>query len=65
MIGLCSFETQRIKNAIAFPFIHDGIPILYYGMLILIAGRYQQSLKAYTGQEQGYTGGNDPFNREA
>ncbi|KAF9645246.1 alpha-amylase [Thelephora ganbajun] len=40
-------DTARIKNVIAFPFIHDGIPILYYG------------------QEQGYTGGNDPANREA
>lgn len=24
---------QRLKNAMAFPFIHDGIPIVYYGML--------------------------------
>lgn len=31
----------------AWPFIQDGIPILYYG------------------QEQGYTGGADPANREA
>lgn len=30
-----------------WPFINDGIPILYYG------------------QEQGYTGGADPANREA
>ena len=30
-----------------WPFIQDGIPILYYG------------------QEQGYTGGADPANREA
>ncbi|KAI0721448.1 glycoside hydrolase superfamily [Fomitopsis betulina] len=36
-----------VKNAMAWPFIADGIPILYYG------------------QEQGYTGGNDPDNREA
>jgi len=40
-------DTGRVKNAMAFPFIHDGIPILYYG------------------QEQGYTGGGDPDNREA
>jgi len=26
-----SNDTGRIKNAIAFPFVHDGIPILYYG----------------------------------
>ena len=49
----------------AFPFIHDGIPILYYGVSILLACLDHQSLKAFTGQEQGYTGGNDPFNREA
>ena len=23
---------QRLKNAMAFPFVHDGIPILYYGV---------------------------------
>jgi alpha-amylase len=26
-----SNDTARLKNAIAFPFVHDGIPILYYG----------------------------------
>ncbi|TFY68038.1 hypothetical protein EVJ58_g1250 [Rhodofomes roseus] len=36
-----------VKNAMSWPFIQDGIPILYYG------------------QEQGYTGGGDPANREA
>jgi len=36
-----------IRNAMTFPFIHDGIPIVYYG------------------QEQGYQGGTDPYNREA
>lgn len=40
-------DVGRVKNAMAFPFLHDGIPILYYG------------------QEQGYTGGSDPDNREA
>ncbi|SJL07387.1 related to alpha-amylase [Armillaria ostoyae] len=40
-------DTGLVKNAISFPFIHDGIPILYQG------------------QEQGYTGAADPFNREA
>jgi alpha-amylase len=34
-------------NAMMFPFISDGIPILYYG------------------QEQGYAGAGDPYNREA
>lgn len=38
---------QLVMNAMSWPFIQDGIPILYYG------------------QEQGYTGGNDPANREA
>ncbi|KAH9914300.1 glycoside hydrolase superfamily [Fomitopsis serialis] len=36
-----------VKNAMTWPLIADGIPILYYG------------------QEQGYTGSNDPYNREA
>lgn len=40
-------DSALIKNAMAFPFIHDGIPIVYQG------------------QEQGYTGGADPANREA
>ncbi|PCH42776.1 glycoside hydrolase family 13 protein [Wolfiporia cocos MD-104 SS10] len=40
-------DQALVKNAMAWPFIQDGIPILYYG------------------QEQGYTGGNDPYNREA
>jgi len=26
-----STDPARLKNAIAFPFIHDGIPIVYYG----------------------------------
>jgi len=26
-----STDMGRIKNAMAFPFVHDGIPILYYG----------------------------------
>lgn len=26
-----SNDTARLKNAIAFPFVHDGIPITYYG----------------------------------
>lgn len=30
--SLCSQYFQRLKNAIAFPFIHDGIPIVYYGL---------------------------------
>jgi alpha-amylase len=35
------------KNAIAFVFLSDGIPIIY------------------AGQEQHYSGGSDPYNREA
>ncbi|CCM00545.1 uncharacterized protein FIBRA_02579 [Fibroporia radiculosa] len=44
-----SFQTDQalVMNAMTWPFVGDGIPILYYG------------------QEQGYTGGNDPANREA
>ncbi|OSX57023.1 glycoside hydrolase family 13 protein [Postia placenta MAD-698-R-SB12] len=44
-----SVQTDQalVSNAISWPFIQDGIPILYYG------------------QEQGYTGSNDPYNREA
>lgn len=40
-------DTALIRNAMTFPFVHDGIPIIYYG------------------QEQGYQGGSDPYNREA
>jgi len=40
-------DQSLVKNAIAWTFVNDGIPILYYG------------------QEQGYTGSNDPNNREA
>ncbi|RPD58617.1 glycoside hydrolase family 13 protein [Lentinus tigrinus ALCF2SS1-7] len=40
-------DEALIKNAMTWPFVQDGIPILYYG------------------QEQGYTGGADPANREA
>ncbi|KAI0945835.1 hypothetical protein AcV7_009966 [Taiwanofungus camphoratus] len=40
-------DQALVKNAMTWPFIQDGVPILYYG------------------QEQGYTGGNDPANREA
>ncbi|EKM52807.1 glycoside hydrolase family 13 protein [Phanerochaete carnosa HHB-10118-sp] len=40
-------DQALIKNAMAWPFVQDGIPIMYYG------------------QEQGYTGGADPANREA
>ncbi|KAJ6505806.1 alpha-amylase [Mycena vitilis] len=35
------------RNAMAWVFVGDGIPVLYYG------------------QEQGYQGGGDPYNREA
>ncbi|KII86288.1 glycoside hydrolase family 13 protein [Plicaturopsis crispa FD-325 SS-3] len=40
-------DTALVKNAMTWPFIYDGIPIMYYG------------------QEQGFSGGGDPNNREA
>ena len=40
-------DVALTKNAMAYTFVTDGIPILYYG------------------QEQGYTGGNEPASREA
>lgn len=39
-------DVGLISNAFAYPFVSDGVPILYYG------------------QEQGFTGGGDPGNRE-
>ncbi|KAI9465024.1 glycoside hydrolase family 13 protein [Lactarius psammicola] len=44
-----------IRNAVTFPFVHDGVPIVYYAPI----------LTAVLGQEQGYQGGADPYNREA
>lgn len=44
MVFSCSPEIQRIKNVIAFPFIHDGIPILYYGVSISPTGYGEQPL---------------------
>lgn len=46
-LGSQTTDQALIKNAMSWPFISDGVPILYYG------------------QEQGYTGGADPANREA
>lgn len=40
-------DLSLTKNAMAYTFVTDGIPIFYYG------------------QEQGYTGGNEPASREA
>ncbi|KII86283.1 glycoside hydrolase family 13 protein [Plicaturopsis crispa FD-325 SS-3] len=40
-------DASLIQNALTWPFVHDSIPILYYG------------------EEQGYQGGSDPYNREA
>lgn len=40
-------DSGLVANAVAWPFVNDGIPILYYG------------------QEQGYQGAEDPYNREA
>ncbi|KAI9443463.1 glycoside hydrolase family 13 protein [Lactarius indigo] len=45
--GTFYLPISLIRNAMTFPFVHDGIPIVYYG------------------QEQGYQGGADPYNREA
>ena len=33
LLSCAQIHFQRLKNAIAFPFVHDGIPIIYYGML--------------------------------
>jgi len=41
-----SVDPQSLYNAMAFNFMSDGIPIVYYG------------------QEQGFSGSGDPFNRE-
>jgi alpha-amylase len=46
-----------------FPFIHDGIPIVYYGRARLPL--LKAVLINFLGQEQGYQGGMDPYNREA
>ena len=56
---------QRLKNAIAFPFIHDGIPIVYYGALYVPCEITNAFYLRVLGQEQGYAGGPDPANREA
>ena len=50
---------QRLKNAIAFPFIHDGIPIVYYGALYIPCGITNTLCLLIPGQEQGYTGGQE------
>lgn len=55
---------QLVKNAMTWPFIHDGIPITYYGSSHLVAA-HDVHLHKPAGQEQGYTGGADPENREA
>lgn len=39
-------DPTLVANVMAYPFVSDGIPILYYG------------------QEQGFSGGEDPANRE-
>ncbi|KAI0264018.1 glycoside hydrolase family 13 protein [Gloeopeniophorella convolvens] len=53
-------DAGLIRNAITFPFIHDGIPIVYYG-----ESSDGGVLSTFAGQEQGYQGGSDPYNREA
>lgn len=40
-------DQSLVKNAMAWSFVSDGVPITYYG------------------QEQGFTGSQDPSNREA
>ena len=47
MIGVCSLEPKRIKSVITFPFIHDGIPILYYGMPGVSSRLVWRSLKHF------------------
>jgi len=46
-----------------FPFSHDGIPIAYYGKHLFLPTKAISHL--FIGQEQGYQGGTDPYNREA
>jgi hypothetical protein len=46
-----------------WPFVQDGIPILYYGKIFAHSSIRQSHLRS--GQEQGYTGGATPENREA
>jgi hypothetical protein len=55
---------KLIRNAMTFPFIHDGIPIVYYGMSPLPSVTAVPEC-LFLGQEQGYQGGTDPYNREA
>ena len=55
-----------------WPFVQDGIPILYQGQrpwarrdcCFHSAGGADERSN-FLGQEQSYTGGNDPHNREA
>lgn len=54
-----------MKNAMMWPFINDGIPILYYGEDYDINNKHLLTGVRFEGQEQGYTGGGDPNNREA
>ena len=56
---------QLVKNAMVWPFIQDGVPIMYYGETLFLNDREPSRLIRHAGQEQGYTGGNDPANREA
>jgi len=60
-----SIQTDQalVSNAMSWPFIQDGVPILYYGENYPVT--FDCASTALAGQEQGYTGGNDPYNREA
>jgi alpha-amylase len=51
-------------NALAFQFLTDGIPILYYGKLLCLMSR-SLALMRYSGMEQDMPGGVDPENRAA
>jgi hypothetical protein len=48
-----------------WPFVYDGIPILYYGEDSSAEASMFSMFDVTLGQEQGYTGGAVPNNREA
>ncbi|KAI0042477.1 glycoside hydrolase family 13 protein [Auriscalpium vulgare] len=58
-------DVGRVRNAMTFPFLHDGIPITYYGVCFRSSTERPHRARDESGQEQGYQGGQDPFNREA
>lgn len=64
MLRLALTSLKLVKNAMTWPFIQDGIPILYYGNYLHFS-KPNIILMDLIGQEQSYAGGNDPANREA